>query len=133
VTKEEIRNYASDNDVVTLLAKLIICCATFDFIRKKIGYFNDIVLVFMGVSCGYSLLTKLEDLCVSWRKALRRVWCLPNTSHSYFLPILSQRLPLFYQICRRSINFIRSCLSNESSLVSTLFSTVEPSRVLVRM
>jgi len=42
---------------------------------------------------------------------------LPNTSNSYFLPILSQCLPLFDEICRRSINFIRSRLSNESSLV----------------
>jgi len=49
--------------------------------------------------------------------ALRRVWCLPNTSRSYFLPIFSQCLPLFDDICRRSINLIRSCLSNESSLV----------------
>jgi len=38
-----------------------------------------------------------------------------NTSNSYFLPILIQCLPLFDETCRRSINFIRSCLSNESS------------------
>jgi len=71
-----------------------------------------------SVFYGYWLLTtnEIKDLCVSWCKALRQVWCLPNTSHSYFLPILSQCLPLFDEICRHSINFIRSCLSNESSL-----------------
>jgi len=42
---------------------------------------------------------------------------LAKYSHSYFLPILSQCLPLFDEFCRRSIHFIRSCLSNESSLV----------------
>jgi len=88
----------------------------------KIGYFNAILLFYYFTSlygCELWLLTtnEIEDLCVSWRKALRRVWCLPNTSHSYFLPILSQCLPLFDEIRRRSINFIRSCLSNESSLV----------------
>ena len=36
--------------------------------------------------CELWLLTtsEIEDLCVSWRKGLRRVWSLPNTSHSYF-------------------------------------------------
>jgi len=88
----------------------------------------------MGVSCGYSPLTKLR-ICASHgvNKALHQVWCLPKTSHSYFLPILSS--PLFDEICRRSINFIRFCLSNESSLfrLSMLFSMVELCRVLVRM
>jgi len=37
------------------------------------------------------------------------------------MPILSQCLPLFDEICRRSINFIGSCLSNESSLVGHIF------------
>ena len=70
--------------------------------------------------CELWLLTtsEIEDLCVSWRKGLRRVWSLPNTSHSYFLHMLSQCLPLFDEISRRSINFIRSCISHESSLVS---------------
>lgn len=62
--------------------------------------------------------SEIEDLCVSWRKGLRRVWSLPNTSHSYLLHMLSQCLPLFDEISRRSINFIRSCVSHESSLVS---------------
>jgi len=61
------------------------------------------------------------SLKISFRLELfygvREFWCLPNTFHSYFLPILSQFLPLFDEIRRRSINFIRSCLSNESSLV----------------
>ena len=28
------------------------------------------------------------ELCVAWRKALRRILQLPHNSHSYFLPIL---------------------------------------------
>jgi len=41
--------------------------------------------------CELCLLTtnEIEDFGVSWRKALRRVWCLRNTFLSYFLPILS--------------------------------------------
>ena len=54
---------------------------------------------------------------MSWRKGLRRVWGLPYTSHSYLLHMSSQCIPPFDEICRRSINFIRSCLSHDSSLV----------------
>jgi hypothetical protein len=34
--------------------------------------------------------THIEDLCVSWRKSLRRVWKLPYTTHCYLLLLLSQ-------------------------------------------
>jgi len=93
----------------------------------------------MGVSCGYSPLIYLR-VCASrgvklyvesgaCRILLILIFCLGL--------ILSQCLPLFDEICRGSINFIRSYLSNESSLVRHIsqyaVSIVEPCRVLVRM
>ena len=63
---------------------------------------------------------RIGDLCTTWRKSLRRVWNLPYMSHSYLLPILSQCLPIFDEICRRSSNFIYSCLNNESNLVRSV-------------
>lgn len=60
---------------------------------------------------------QINDLCVSWRKSLRRIWNLPFTSHGYLLPLLSQCLPIFDEICRRSLNFIKVCICNGSSLV----------------
>ena len=59
----------------------------------------------------------IKDLCVSWRKSLRRIWGLPYDSHCYLLPLLSQCLPLADEICRRSLNFIKTCICNNSSLV----------------
>jgi hypothetical protein len=64
--------------------------------------------------------THIEDLCVSWRQSLRRVWKLPYTTHCYLLPLLSQCLPLEDEICRRSLNFIRECLCNRSRLVTAI-------------
>jgi hypothetical protein len=64
--------------------------------------------------------THTEDLCVSWRKSLRRVWKLPYTTHCYLLPLLSQCLSLEDEICRRSLNFIRECLFNCSRFVSAI-------------
>jgi hypothetical protein len=35
----------------------------------------------------------IKDLCVSWRKSVRRIWGLPYDSHCFVLPLLSQCLP----------------------------------------
>ena len=61
---------------------------------------------------------KINDLCIAWRKSLRRVWGLPYNTHCYILPLLSQCLPLFDEICSRSLSFIKSCLLHKSKLVS---------------
>ena len=37
----------------------------------------------------------VDNICVAWRKALRRILQLPYNSHSYLLPILSDTLPIF--------------------------------------
>lgn len=64
--------------------------------------------------------THIQDLCAMWRKSLRRVWRLPNTTHCYLLPLLSQCLSLEDEISKRSLNFIRECLCNSSRLVSAI-------------
>jgi len=84
-------------------------------------------------------INEIEDLCFSWRKALRGVTASLVLAEYFsffnFIPILSQR-----SICSMKfagpINFIRSCLSNESSLdrhiflSTSLFSTVEPNLIV---
>ena len=60
---------------------------------------------------------EINDLCIAWRKGLRKVWGLPNKSHCYLPHILGQCLPLFDEICRRSSNFVQKCITHDSSLV----------------
>jgi len=81
-----------------------------------IDYFTHIAWVCMAVSYG-CFNDQINDLCVSWRKSLCRIWDLPFNSHCYLLPLLSQCLPLLDEICRRSLNYIKACLYNGSSLV----------------
>jgi len=45
---------------------------------------------------------------------------LPYAAHSHLLPLLSNSLPIFNGICRRSAKFILSCLCNGSVLVRTV-------------
>jgi hypothetical protein len=59
----------------------------------------------------------VEFFCVAWRKALRRVLNLPYDTHSYLLPLLTDTLPVFEEICRRSAKFILKCFNSSSTLV----------------
>ena len=47
-----------------------------------------------------------DVFCVAWRKVLRRDLDLPYIAHCYLLPLLTDTLPAFDEICRRSARFI---------------------------
>ena len=61
--------------------------------------------------------SSLESLCIAWRKSLRVIWRLPQQSHSYLLPLISQSLPMYDEICRRFLNFARACINHDSPLI----------------
>ncbi len=60
---------------------------------------------------------KVEDYCVAWRKGVRKIWSLPHNSSSLNVSLVSNSLPIFEEICRRMMNFLYSCLHNESDLI----------------
>ena len=60
---------------------------------------------------------KIDDLCISWRRSLRRIFGLPYDTHCYILPLLGQYLPLFDEICSRSLSFIKTCVQHKSKLI----------------
>ena len=64
----------------------------------------------------------ISDLCTAWRRGVRSIWNLPYITHCYLLPLICQCLPVFYELCRRSINFARSCVSHESKLICQIAS-----------
>ena len=72
--------------------------------------------------CELWLLTNhnIDGMCVAWRKTLRRIWNLPFCTHSQLLPLISKCLPLFDEICRRSLNFIRTCALHDSVLIRSV-------------
>jgi len=67
--------------------------------------------------------TAIEQFCVAWRKGMRRIMGLPHAAHSYLLPLLSNSLPTFVEVCKRSAKFILSCLCKGSSLVKLQLAT----------
>ncbi len=48
---------------------------------------------------------------------MRQVWRLPRRSHSRFLPLIANCLPIFDTICSRVCNFVSSCVNSVSSLL----------------
>jgi len=54
---------------------------------------------------------------------------LPYAAHCHLLPLLSNSLPIFNEICRRSAKLILSCLCSQHSYVRLLTLT----RLLVVM
>jgi len=59
----------------------------------------------------------INQFCTAWRTGLRRVWKIPNTAHSDLVHMMSDKLPIFDEICRRSLLFIHKCFFHSSNLV----------------
>ena len=81
------------------------------------------VSVSSAQSCGdlITVNTCIVDICISWRKVIRRIWSLPYKTHSHLLPLLCNCLAINDQLCDRFLNFVRRCLSEHSSkLVRTI-------------
>jgi len=64
----------------------------------------------------------VDEFCIAWRKGLRRVLNLPYNTHNYLLPLLTETLPVFDELCKRSSRFVVSCLFSKSLLVRSVAS-----------
>jgi len=116
------------------------CTDTDDILNEKsslIGQINKVLYNFRKVNCqtktrlvktycpsfyGAELwdLSKsyIESICIAWRKGIRRVWQLPNTTHSVLIPVLSDTLPLLDLFFVRMLSFVHGCLRSESPLIN---------------
>ena len=62
----------------------------------------------------------IKDVCVTWRKGLRRVWGIPMDTHSGLLAPMCNSIPIIDELCRRNCNFINSYLISDSFLVRSV-------------
>jgi hypothetical protein len=97
------------------------------FFRKLTSYikyrlFRSYCTSYYGCELWSLTTSNISDFCTAWRRGVRSIWNLPYTTHCYLLPLICQCLPVFDELCRRSINFARSCVSHESKLISQIAS-----------
>jgi len=62
----------------------------------------------------------IETICVAFCKRQRQCLDIPYYSHSFLLPGLTDTLPLFHEISKRSICFLYKCMHSPSSLVHSV-------------
>ena len=60
----------------------------------------------------------IAEVCVAWRKGVRRVWGLPADTHCELLPGISDSIPFLDVVFCRTTNFISCCLNSSSETVS---------------
>ena len=61
--------------------------------------------------------SKISEFCTAWKKGLRRIWNLPQDTNCDTLHCLTNDLPVFYEMCRRCLNFIDTCLHHHNGTV----------------
>ena len=90
----------------------------------KYRLFRTYCTSFYGCELCSITTNKLQELCTAWRKGVRSVWNLPQSTHYSLLPLICNYLPVFVfeEICRRSVNFVRDCMSHESGLTKQIAS-----------
>jgi len=103
------------------------CTDTDDILNKKsslIGQINKVMFNFRKVNCQTKTIlvktyctsfyvaelwdlsrSNIESICNAWRKRIRRIWQLPNTTHYVLLPVLSDTLPLLDLFFVRMLSF----------------------------
>ena len=57
---------------------------------------------------------------VAWRKTIRRLWKLPNTTHCSLLPSINDCIPIEIILEQRCAKFIWSSLNSTNTIVKTI-------------
>ena len=60
----------------------------------------------------------IENICTAWRRGIRHVWRVLNTTHSSLLPGLCGTLLLRDLFFKRMLNVVYQCLNSQSSIVN---------------
>jgi len=63
-----------------------------------------------------------NELCIAWRKALRILWKVPHMTHCNIIEGLAGFDPLFVQLQRRFLKFIKKCIVSKNIKIKTVTS-----------
>ena len=119
-------NLLNDDDILSRRGSFIGQTNTFlcNFSKVDISVRNKLFHNYCSSHYGAELWDlnsrKVEDYCIAWRKALRKVWKLPYDASSINVALVSNTAPLLDELCRRANNFTHTCLQCDSNFVQTV-------------
>jgi len=64
--------------------------------------------------------SSVEDVCIAWRKGLKRVWGLPTRTHSVLVAPLCGLLHLRTELVSRCAGFVVKCLNSSNQVVKSV-------------
>ena len=98
--------------------------ATIDFscvnIYNKIKLLQSYCCDFYGSQLWDLSNHHIYNLCVAWRKALKRAMSVPFRTHTRFLSSLSRCPPLIVQLEKRFCKFYFNCINNRNIIVKNI-------------
>jgi len=56
----------------------------------------------------------------AWRKTIRKLWCLPHTTHCRFLHTINNSLPIDIALEKRCLKFLWSCMNSNNDIVKSV-------------
>ena len=69
----------------------------------------------------FSNVTKMQTLYRQWRNADLKIWGLPRRTHSKYLPIIYDGIPLQMLLMRRFLKFFKAGMDSSNPIVSFVF------------
>ena len=81
---------------------------------------HKIEIVFLTYGCQlWNFESKeVHHFYVAWRKAVRKLWRLPYTTHCNLLHTINNSLPIEISLEKRSVKSIWSCVNSENDVVN---------------
>ena len=79
----------------------------------------------------YEIIANMMLICffTGWRKAIRLLWKIPNTTHCNLLSSINSSVPIVINLERRCAKYIWSCLNSDNSVVKTIAKSTKCSSV----
>ena len=60
---------------------------------------------------------------VAWRRTIRKLWALPNTTHCKYRHTINNLLPIDLMLEKRCLKFIWSCSNNNNTITKSVSSS----------
>ena len=64
----------------------------------------------------------VKSFYVAWRRTIRKLWALSNTTHCRYLHTINNSLPIDFMLEKRCVKFIWSCINSNNTIVKSVSS-----------